>query len=514
MSVESFGGLLNDMNSSVGSTHASTHLPHIEALHVEANFLTSPPPRSHAVQFYDDERFLFQTVAHFLRAGLDAGEPALVVATPAHTEGILRALGEHTTRDALRTGLLCLVDARALLAQFMVGGIPNPDLFKDALSRQLSRMLWGEPQGVGIRAFGEMVDLLWRDGNPNAAVRLEELWTEAGRGYPFALLCAYMMGNFYKEGHSEPLRQVCRTHSHVLPAESFSQLPDAQARLQQVIVLEQRARLLESEVACRKEIESALRKALEDRCRVELELRASLRREQEARVQAQANDSFQEVFLGILGHDLRNPLNTILTTSRLMTLRRELAEESQKRLDRIVASGVRMQHMIEQILDMARERLALGIFVTPGNEQDLVPLVSRVVDDVRKAHPEHTIDLETNGPCRATVDGARFEQVVVNLIGNAATHGTPKRPITVSIMEKGDLVSFYVMNHGAAIAQDLLPFLFDPFRRERKAEGRSAGLGLGLYISERIIRGHGGTLEAQSSEAHGTRFEATFPRCR
>lgn len=154
----------------------------------------------------------------------------------------------------------------------------------------------------------------------------------------------------------------------------------------------------------------------------------------------------------------------------------------------------------------------MGIFVTPGAELDLVPLVSRVVDENKRAHPEFTITLQTNGPCRAAVDEARFEQVVGNLIGNAATHGTPERPITVSIMERGNLVSFSVMNHGAPIAPAFLPLLFDPFRRERKPEGRSAGLGLGLYISERIIKGHGGKLEVQSSEAHGTRFEATFPR--
>jgi signal transduction histidine kinase len=494
---------------SVEPTHASPRLSY-----VESTFLAAPPPRSHAVQFYDDERFLFQTVAEFVRAGLDAGERVLVIATPSHTEGISRELGEHRAQQASRSGQLSIVDARAMLAQFMVNGTPNPDLFKDALSRQLSRMLSGEPQGVRVRAFGEMVDLLWRDGNPSAALRLEELWTEAGQVYPFALLCAYMMGNFYKEGDSEQLMSLCHAHSHVLPTESFSQLPDAQARLRQVTLLEQRARLLETEVACRKEVENALREALKDRCRVELELRASLKREQHARVEAQANDSFKEVFMSILGHDLRNPLNTILTTSRLMTMRRELADESQKRLDRIVASGVRMQHMIEQILDMARERLAMGIFVTPGSEQDLVPLVSRVVDDVGKSHPQFTIDLRTNGPCRAAVDAARFEQVAVNLIGNAATHGTPERPITVSIMERGNLASFCVTNHGTAIAPDLLPLLFDPFRRERKPEGRSAGLGLGLYISERIIQGHGGKLEAQSSEAHGTRFEAIFPRYR
>ena len=155
------------MHLSVESTHASTHL-----LHAEATFLAAPPPRSHAVQFYDDERFLFQTVAQFLRAGLDAGERVLAIATPSHTEGISRELGEPLVQQALRSGQLHIVDARAMLAQFMVNGTPNPDLFRDALSRQLSRMVSGEPQGVRVRAFGEMVDVLCQDGNTGAAVHV------------------------------------------------------------------------------------------------------------------------------------------------------------------------------------------------------------------------------------------------------------------------------------------------------------------------------------------------------
>ena len=117
--------------------------------------------------------------------------------------------------------------------------------------------------------------------------------------------------------------------------------------------LQQRARSLESEIARRKELETALRDALRERTRIEEDLRASVKREQAARVRAEANDAFKEVFLGILGHDLRNPLNTVLTTARLMTMRRELPPESQKRLGRIITSGVRMQKMIEQILDVA-----------------------------------------------------------------------------------------------------------------------------------------------------------------
>jgi signal transduction histidine kinase len=367
-----------------------------------------------------------------------------------------------------------------------------------------------------LRAFGEMVDVLWRAGNPRAAIRLEELWADLVRGQQIALLCGYAAANFREPGDSNCFSAVCATHTHVMPTEGFSQLADSQQRLREISVLQQRARALEGEVRQRKAIESALREVLERRAQVEAELRASLEREQEARLQAQANDAFKEVFMGILGHDLRNPLNTILTTARLMTLRGELLPESQKRIDRVITSGVRMQRMIEQILDMARDRLTSGIAISRTAARDLVPLVGKIVEETRLAHPERRIELRSEGRCLASVDADRFEQVVSNLLGNAATHGDPARPIVVRVarVEGADSeaqVTFSVRNYGTPIDSSFLPLLFDPFRRQRKPEGRSAGLGLGLYISERIVRAHGGTIRVESSEKEGTLFETVIP---
>jgi signal transduction histidine kinase len=200
-----------------------------------------------------------------------------------------------------------------------------------------------------------------------------------------------------------------------------------------------------------------------------------------------------------------------------MTLRGELLPDSQKRLDRVVASGVRMQRMIEQILDMARDRLTLGIAVSRTAARDLVPLIAKIVEETRLAYPERRIELSLDGRCCASVDADRFEQVISNLLGNAATHGDPARPILVHVAQveapegSGECVSLSVRNYGTPIDPAFLPLLFDPFRRQRKPEGRSAGLGLGLYISERIIRAHGGTVRVRSSEQEGTLFEAIIP---
>jgi signal transduction histidine kinase len=478
--------------------------------HVEAKLLAEPPARSHSVQFYEEEAILFDTVAHYLATGLEMGDRLLVIATPEHRAGFMKRLDERGGMEALESGQITLLDARATLAKFMVDGMPDRDLFLDAIGRILIRLQGDGEHPARIRAYGEMVDVLWRAGNSRAALQLEELWNDALAEHSFSLLCAYVMGNFYKEGDAAKFFEVCHTHSHVLPTEAYAQLDDATGRLREISLLQQRARALENEILHRKELEAALRDALKERGRVEGELRGYLRREKEARERAEANDAFKQMFLGILGHDLRNPLNGVLTTARTMTMRGDLSAETNSRLERIVSSGLRMKRMIDQLLDLTRARLADGIPVD-RTEQDLVPLVTKIVDEIRVANSSRSIELRTNGSCLVCVDADRFEQVISNLVGNAVAHGDPTKPIRVDLIERGSVTSLSVQNWGAPIGADLLPLIFDPFRRAKNAPGRADGLGLGLYIAERIVSAHGGKIEVASSAEAGTRFEVVLP---
>jgi signal transduction histidine kinase len=497
------------MSNVIPFRHATPHH------HVGAAFLADPTPHAHAVQFYEEEAFLFETVGRFLAAGLGAGDRMVVIATPAHREGFLRHLAGPALEGAIADGQLVLLDARDTLAKFMVGDMPDPDLFRDMLGRVLATLRGDEHRDTRIRAYGEMVDLLWKSGNSKAAIRLEELWNDAGKEHSFSLLCAYVMGSFYKEGDAARFMEVCRNHSHVLPTEAFSELEDPHARLREISLLQQRARSLENEVQHRKELEGALRKALKARSQVEEELRACVKREKEARARAEASDAFKEVFLGILGHDLRNPLNTVLTTARLMLMRGDVSGENGKRIDRVVASGVRMQRMIEQLLDVTRARHGDGLGITLSErETNLASLVSKIVDETRSANPGRTIEFETSGPCAVRLDGDRFEQVVSNLLGNAVSHGAPERPIRVVVDARDDVASVSVHNYGKSIDPAFLPRLFDPFKQGARSEGRSEGLGLGLYISERIVSAHGGKIDVTSGRETGTCFEVIVPRNR
>lgn len=498
--------MTDTVNFSRTPSIAGEHRP----AHVDAGFLAHPGERSHAVQFYERDEFLFDTVGKYLAAGLDAGDRLIVIATREHREGFKRRLQHAGVDDAIASGQLLLLDARETLAKFMIGDMPDGDLFADTLVHVLARSAQSRP-GARIRAYGEMVDLLWRDGNSRAAIRLEELWNKAAESHEFALLCAYVMGNFYKEGDSGSFLDVCRTHSHVMPTEDFVQIDDADARLREISLLQQRARSLEHEIKHRKDLEDALRDALRERSRIEDDLRACVKREAEARAQAEASDAFKQMFLGILGHDLRNPLSTILTTARMMTMR-ELPADSQKKLRRIISSGDRMRRMVDQILDVTRARLATGIAIQRGPQQDLVAPVSRIVDEVRAANPDRNIELNAPGPVSARVDTDRFEQVIANVLGNAVAHGDRAQPVRIALGTRGGDAVISVHNHGTPIDPEFLPLLFDPFRRGGQPQGRSEGLGLGLYISQCIVAAHGGAIAVESSAASGTRFEITLPR--
>jgi MEDS: MEthanogen/methylotroph, DcmR Sensory domain len=171
----------------------------------------------HAVRFYENQESLCRIVAEFLGEGFVGGQPAIVIATPAHCDGIVAELRtRHFDVDnLLRAGDLLLLDAQETLDRFMVDGLPSTDLFKAVGTTAIERVRRSRSECV-LRAYGEMVDLLWKEGRTIAAVRLEMLWNQLAMTHDFSLLCGYSMGNFYKDAG---VGDICRQHSHVLSAD-------------------------------------------------------------------------------------------------------------------------------------------------------------------------------------------------------------------------------------------------------------------------------------------------------
>ena len=180
----------------------------------------SPPAQAkvshhHAVQFYSTETSLFDTVAGFLAEGLVSRQPAIVIATPGHRAGIIDHLSSRLIdcAKALRDGDLVILDAEEMLDLLMVNERPDYDLFDHNVGRLIQQSLNGRKRVV-IRAYGEMVDLLWKQGRTEAAIHLEMFWNRLASKYNFALLCGYAMGSFYKQ--TQHLDDVCALHSHVV----------------------------------------------------------------------------------------------------------------------------------------------------------------------------------------------------------------------------------------------------------------------------------------------------------
>src|SRR4051812_19218767 len=155
------------------------------------------PPHAHAVQFYDDEAYLASVVSEFLADGIRSGEFGLVIATPAHRDAFMRRLGDIgiDVKAARRAGRLQLLDARQTLSKFMSGNDPNPERFAITIGSLIVHGLRDREERI-VRAYGEMVDLLWKDGNAEGALQSERLWNDLATRHRFSLLCAYSMANF------------------------------------------------------------------------------------------------------------------------------------------------------------------------------------------------------------------------------------------------------------------------------------------------------------------------------
>jgi two-component system sensor histidine kinase/response regulator len=217
-----------------------------------------------------------------------------------------------------------------------------------------------------------------------------------------------------------------------------------------------------------------------------------------------------EMFSALLAHDLRNPLSAILASAQLLR-RRCNDQHAQEASARILSSGNRMGRMIEDMLDLARARLAGGIIVK-REPADFKALVERVIREHQAAAPERFIETTFTGDFTGQWDAERIAQVASNLIGNALKHGNADEAVSVELDGTNpEAVSLSVSNAGT-IPPELRDHLFDPFRGGQRAPGRSEGLGLGLYIVFQIVKAHHGSVDVRTGTDDQTSFCVVVPR--
>jgi signal transduction histidine kinase len=230
---------------------------------------------------------------------------------------------------------------------------------------------------------------------------------------------------------------------------------------------------------------------------------------------SQKLEESRNLFLGVLGHDLRNPLGAIQGSAYYLLRKERLDGAQTKAVTRIVNSSARMEQMVSDLLDFTRTRLGRGLPIMPA-AADLCEVCRQVVDELGAFHPERSLLLDCTGDLSGSWDTARIGQMLSNLVANAVQHGEPHMPITINARADGDHVVVEVHNEGPPIAPEAQETIFQPLMRGRaqqtKRRERTSGLGLGLYISHQIALAHRGSIAVASSEKDGTTFIVRLPR--
>jgi signal transduction histidine kinase len=472
-----------------------------------------PGADEHFVQFYESDAFLLDKLAEFVAEGLGAGEACVVVARGERGEGLdgrLRALGLDPEAARAR-GQLLTRDAAETLSLLMDGGAPEPSRFEEVVGGLMARAGHGQRR---VRVFGEMVALLWADGNRDGAIRLEALWNGLQRTRPFQLFCAYPMSGFGREPHAGPLGHVCAEHTRVVPAESYAALASADERLLAVIELQRKAAALEAEIAERREAEAALRRLKDDLEREAEERQRLLVRERAARAEAEEANRLKDEFLATVSHELRTPLTAIIGWAHM--LRQQGLDEptALRGLETIERNAKAQAQLIEDLLDVSR--IVTGKLRLSIAPVDLASVVNAAVDSVQLAAESKGIRFEValDPPARqVSGDAARLQQVVWNLLSNAVKFTGAGGSVGVRLRRAGREAELLVCDDGCGFDPDFLPFIFQRFRQaDGTSTRRHGGLGLGLSIARHLVELHGGTVEAESpGEGLGATFIVRLP---
>ncbi len=220
----------------------------------------------------------------------------------------------------------------------------------------------------------------------------------------------------------------------------------------------------------------------------------------------------RNLLLGMLGHDMRSPLQAILATASYLEAL-NAGERVSDAAGLLIRSGARIQALLDDLCDFNRTRLGLGINVIPTSV-NLADVLAEELEELRAIHPDRQIELHVTGDSHGIWDGQRLQQLLGNLVINALKHGAQDTPVRVEVTCDETHIHIDVRNRGPAIERATLARMFDPLmrgREHRSEAGPAGGLGLGLYIASEIAKAHHGVIEARSDETE-TSVSVSLPR--
>ena len=221
----------------------------------------------------------------------------------------------------------------------------------------------------------------------------------------------------------------------------------------------------------------------------------------------------KELFLAVLGHDLRSPLGAIITSSRFILDTQNVGEPALTLVTRISSSARRMNQLVADLLELTRTGFGESMPIARV-ETDIGTILRDVADEVGASHPGSVLEIEAAGELTGQWDDARLTQALTNLVGNAVQHGTPGAPVRIIARGRAEEVEISIHNAGRPIPPDDIEGLFHAMKPAAADDRRDRRhhLGLGLYIVDQIISAHGGSIDVESSESKGTTFTVHVPR--
>jgi signal transduction histidine kinase len=463
----------------------------------------------HFVQFYEKDDFLIDSLCRFVTEGLEASETVVIVATDEHLNALNRRLSLRGVDvvAAITTGNYVPLSAETTLAEIRRDGRLATKCAREVIGNTLSQT---RVSGRRLRVFGELVELLCNEGDIESAIELENIWNEVKIAQPFSLFCAYSINGL----NEQSITEVCRTHAHVIPAESFTTLPSSDSQARAITVLQKKAHQLEAEIAERLSVEESLRIAkeqLESQVAALGELVAS---EQSARAEAETANRMKDEFLATVSHELRTPLNAIIGWTHMLR-RGRLDDETQSRaLETIERNAKSQAQLVEDLLDVSR--MISGKLRLQTTLVDIASVVTGAVETVQLAASSKNIELRLSlDPTSQCVrgDADRLQQVVWNLLSNAIKFTDAGGSVDVSLTRENSYVTIRVADTGPGIRKEFLPSVFERFRQEDGASTRKhTGLGLGLALVKHLVELHGGSVSAASEgEGQGAAFTVELP---
>lgn len=223
-------------------------------------------------------------------------------------------------------------------------------------------------------------------------------------------------------------------------------------------------------------------------------------------------DESKNWFMGILGHDLRNPLAAISGVQSILKLSKNLSEKEKSLIGRADSSVKRMKELINNLLELTNLRLGSGMTIE-RTQIDLSKQSEKIIQELQLSYPEAELIIDSPGPVQGEWDAIRLDQLMTNLITNAIRYGNPGGPVTVSISANGNKAFFKVHNEGQPVPEKIQEMISTGmFTKTNGDPTKKDSYGLGLYIVKAIVDGHKGQMKVNSTEEEGTTFQITLPR--